>query len=310
MRITVGGVGLLLALAVAAPQAHAQTAAEIQAARDLFVAALKDEQAAHFDDALQKFRQVQKVKDTPQVQYRIAVCLAGSGKLREAKQAFSAITAHPDNQEEKDVEAAAKEQVTVLTAKTPTVTVHLRTQPPAGAQIQIDGVAAKAEQPTDVNPGEHVVTLTGPGIKRSELKVTTQESVRQVVEVAVELDAPKPPPPVETSNRRTYGFIGVGVGGALAVGTIVALVIRNGDADTVKKDCPGNVCPTSTRDEVTSAKSNASTAAIAAGVMGAGALIAGGVGAYFLLTPENPQSATIGFAPGNGGGMIHLRGQF
>ncbi len=288
--------------------AYAQTPAEIQTARETFGAAMKDEQAGNFNDALVKFRQVQKVKDTPQVRYRIATCLAGSGKLREARKAFGEITAQPGNQEEKDVETAAKEQVAALAARTPTVTIHLRTQPPGGADIQIDGLPAVAEQPQEVDPGSHTVMLTGPGLKRAELQITTQESTKQVVEMAVEVDAPPPPPPV--SNRRTYGFIGVGVGGALAIGTIVALVVRNGDIDAIKKDCPGNICPSTTRNDVNSAKSNADTAAVAAGIMGAGALIAGGVGAYFLLTPEKPQAAVIGFAPRQGGGMIQLRGEF
>lgn len=290
--------------------AQAQTPAEIQAARETFVAALKDEQAGNFNDALAKLRQVQKVKDTPQVRYRIATCLAGAGKLREAKKTFSEITAQPGNQEEKDVETAAKEQVTALTARTPTLTVHLRTQPPSGADIRVDGLPAVAEQPQEVDPGPHTVSLTGRGIKNGTLQVNTQESTKQVVEMAVEMDAPAPPPSPETSNRRTYGFIGVGVGGALAIGAIVSLVIRNGDIDTIKKDCPGNVCPTATRNDVTSAKSSADTAAVAAGIMGAGALIAGGVGAYLLLTPEKPQTTAIGFAPRDGGAMLQLRGQF
>ena len=297
---------------VAPHHASAQSAAEIQTARDTFMAALKDEQAGNFNDALVKFRQVQKVKDTPQVRYRIATCLAGSGKLRDAKKAFAEITAQPGNQEEMDVVTAAKEQVAALSAKVPTVTVHLRTQPPAGADLQIDGLPAVAEQPQDVDPGPHTVTLTGAGLKRTELQVTTQVATKQVVEMSVEVDTPQPPPPPPPppSNRRTYGFIGVGVGGALAIGTIVALVIRNGDIDAIKKDCPGNVCPTATRNDVTSAKSNADTAAVAAGIMGAGALVAGGVGAYFLLTPEKPQGAAIGFAPRDGGAMLQLRGQF
>ncbi len=312
MRRLVFGLTLACALCgeVAAPAvARAQTPAEIQTARETFVAAMKDEQAGNLNEALVKFRQVQKVKDTPQVRYRIATCLAGSGKLREAKKTFGEITAQPGNQEEKDVETAAKEQIAALTARTPTVTIHLRTQPPAGAEIQIDGQPAVAEQPHDVDPGPHTVILSGAGLKRAELQITTQESTKQVVEMAVEVDAPPPPPP-PSSNRRTYGFIGVGVGGALAIGTIVALVVRNGDIDAIKKDCPGNICPTATQHDVTSAKGNANTAAVAAGIMGAGALIAGGVGAYFLLTPEKAPAAAIGFAPRDGGGMLQLRGQF
>ena len=314
------GRGIALALVIAAglggtfssiPDAHAQSAAEIQAARETFGAALKDEQAGNFNDALVKFRQVQKVKDTPQVRYRIATCLAGAGKLREAKKTFAEISAQPGNQEEKDVETAAKEQVNVLAAKVPTVTVHLRTQPPAGADIQIDGLPAVAEQPTEVDAGPHTIILTGAGIKKSELQVTTQEGTKQVVEMAVEVDVPVTlPPPPHKSNRKLYGFIGVGVGGALAVGSVVALVVRSGDVDKVKNDCPGNVCPTSKKTEVLGAKSDASTLAVAAGIMGAGALIAGGVGAYLLLTPEKPESTALGIAPSQGGGMLQLRGSF
>ncbi len=311
VRVVVLGVALCFLGSVTAPRsAHAQTPAEIQTARETFMAALKDEQAGNFNDALPKYRQVQKVKDTPQVRYRIATCLAGSGKLREAKKTFAEISAQPGNQEEKDVETAAKEQVVALTAKTPAVTVHLRTQPPAGATVQIDGQPAVAEQPQDVDPGAHVIVLTGPGLKRGEVQVTTAEGVKQVVELAVEVDAPPPPPSDKPSNRKTYGFIGVGVGGALAIGTIVALVVRNGDTDAIKKDCPGDICPTSTRTDVNSAKSNANTAAVAAGIMGAGAVIAGGFGAYLLLTPDKPESAAIGFAPQDGGGIFQLRGQF
>src|SRR5205085_8512487 len=70
--------------------AHAQTNEELQAARELFQEAYKDEQEKRYDVALEKFRRVAAVKESAQVRYRIASVLESMNRLREARDAYRA----------------------------------------------------------------------------------------------------------------------------------------------------------------------------------------------------------------------------
>ncbi len=73
------GVGLAIALTSSPSRAEepakvSLTPGQIQAARDLFPAAMKDEDGERCSDALQKLQRVAQIKSTAGVRYHIALC--------------------------------------------------------------------------------------------------------------------------------------------------------------------------------------------------------------------------------------------
>src|SRR5262245_58006166 len=88
LRTALAAVVALAALAALPASAAAQTPDELRAARELFQEAFKDEQDKRYDDALEKFRRVARVRESASVRYRIATVLAALGKLRESRDMF------------------------------------------------------------------------------------------------------------------------------------------------------------------------------------------------------------------------------
>ena len=71
--------------------ARAQTPATLEQAREIFGKALADENAGRYDAALEKYRMVLTVKETPSVRFRIGACLKAQKKLVEARDAFAGV---------------------------------------------------------------------------------------------------------------------------------------------------------------------------------------------------------------------------
>ena len=85
---------------------------------------------------------------------------------------------------------------------------------------------------------------------------------------------------------------------------------------TVKDDCPGNVCPTSKKTEVDSARDRAKLMLPLAIGLGAAGVAAAGVGVYFVLAPpakkaEGLRAVRLAGAPlGEGGAIFSLDSRF
>jgi hypothetical protein len=115
----------------------------------------------------------------------------------------------------------------------------------------------------------------------------------------------------------TIGLLGLG--GALAVGSVVSFVLRGSNIDTMTRDCPttgsdGKLqCPPGTnQSEVNSARSAAVTEQALGWGLAAGGAAALGAGLWFLLRPQPASAPTVGVriepAISQRGGMLVVSG--
>ena len=120
--------GLVLALFVVAPSAHAQecnreaSPADVERARTLFIDGSRDVEAYRWADAIPKFEQAYALSCAPSALYNLAMALRALGRHREARDAFDRLIAnHPDlagelraNSEQYRREEAARVAVLLL----------------------------------------------------------------------------------------------------------------------------------------------------------------------------------------------------
>jgi hypothetical protein len=115
------------------------TPAELQAARDLFAAAAKDEDAGRWSDALQKFQRVVQVKSTAGVRFHIALCEEKLGQIATALEHYTEALNAAKLEHNQDVEALLREPfLSELSLRVPRITVEVPGDV-TGADVTIDG---------------------------------------------------------------------------------------------------------------------------------------------------------------------------
>src|SRR5262249_12879581 len=133
---------LAAALTLTAGRSWAQTRVpeeDLRAARELFQEAYKDEQEKRYEEALEKFRRVAKVRESASVRYRIATCLAGMGSLREARDMYRALAAQRPSLSAADRGTAdsAAEKAADLGRRIPRLSLRLADNPPPDVKVSI-----------------------------------------------------------------------------------------------------------------------------------------------------------------------------
>ena len=277
---------------LAAPAIRAGTGSDLERARALFTEALADEEAGRAEIALGKFQQVQGVRDTAQVEYRIGTCLETLGRRRTALMAYDRSTRlGRGDAEAADVVASANDRIAKLatTMGKLSLDVHGTT---AGVAVQVDGQAIDGEEvKSDIvlDPGPHTVDIMAPAMKPSHSNVTVDAGKRVVLSVEL---APEPRPPTLSYTRRNLGIGMLAGGAALGIGAGVTLLVRQNLIDTIKSDCPGLMCPAALHDSIESMRSTATALMPLAITLGVVAIVAGGIGG--LLIGLGPTRVTIG----------------
>lgn len=297
---------LILASSLLPAAAHADD--DVEVARKAFTAGYAEEQAGHFAAALEKFLEVQRVKDTASVRYRIGACHEGLGRFDRARETYLSIekVARP---EDKDVVASGAAKAKELEAKLGELSLRLEGDASA-ARVSIDGSDVplqNGQASVFLAPGEHRVTYEPKG----EAAVVTPirlDAGKQTVLVLnrsgnragggpEKLPPSPPPPPADSSTSKTVGVVGIVVGAAFVVGSVVSFALRESAISSIEGDCPGGRCPKSKEGDVTSARSRAEAllpVGIVTGVVGGVAL---GGGLYLTLRPTGaPRGASASAA--------------
>ncbi len=277
------GSRLVFAAALLLSRAAFAEAPDLERARALFGEALADEEAKRYAIALEKFHRVAEVRDTAQVEYRIGSCLEALGERRAAVVAYdhAAHLGRGDAQAE-DVVASANEHIATLTAEMGKLGITIRGA--AAPAVRVDGASVSVDDLAAIilEPGDHVVDVTAPHARPARANVTVVRGKK--LDLTVDLVAEKliePPslaPPPVSHERVWIGVAFIGAGAAFAIGMGVSLFVRNDSIDTIKTDCPNNVCFTSQKNDVESMRSTANALAPLAAVLGGVALACAGVG--------------------------------
>jgi hypothetical protein len=323
------GAAVAALLATSASEAQQPTCDELDKLRALFNEAYKDEQDKRYDQALEKFRIVERCKASPSVRYRIASVLEAQGKLREARDGFRAIAAG-DRSDPKTltVVTSSEQRAGELDKRIPKLVLKLPSNMPADAVVTVDNAPiAAGSKPIDLDPGEHTVQASAP-TARQPFASTVKLGEGGQVTLQVVLEGAAPPTcstgttwdgkecvadarPPDTNH--TLAYVALGGGAALVVVGVVLFVVRKGDIDDIHKLCPNlSACPSANRAAVNDDRSQANLfLPLGIGVTVVGVGLAG-LGAYMLLKPTTSPSASLRVVPRyvRGGGVLGMETAF
>jgi len=318
--LALGGGAVQFSL-IRSAQAEEDTAAETPAARTLAVDGLTLAQAGKCDEAIPKLERAEKLHHSAIVLSRLGECEVSQGKLVEGTEMLRKVLreALPPNPSPALSKAYEHAQTTLDSAKPKIAGLTISVNVPQSTELHltVDGQAVAStlldsELPAD--PGDHVVEATASGFLKASARVTLTGADKKTVALKLEIDpnapAPSTPsasddakgssaapsvqsgagprasalatpaaPPEAPSHAAAYVSWGVGLAG-VGVGTAFGLIALK-DKHSLNDSCASNVCPSSSRDSVDTAKRSGNISTIAFGVGGAGLLL--GTVLYFSV---------------------------
>ena len=220
-----------------------------------------------------------------------------------------------------DAVREARERAAQLDHLVARLTITFTRPPPAGAEVRVDEALVDPRTLGDairLDPGPHSVTASAPATASFRTAVTLPEGSR--LNLAVDL---QPVSDAEIQSRARVsrsapvgGYVALGIGGALAAGSVVSFVLRASSLATLQKDCAGAgntlSCPESRSAEVNGARNAAQVEGPLGIGLGLGAAIAVGVGVWRIVTasPDGTlasphQSVRLGpMLVSHGGGIV------
>ncbi|HTB74135.1 MAG TPA: hypothetical protein VK762_12875 [Polyangiaceae bacterium] len=323
-RSTVG-IGLCVALCVAASAAHADDAGA--QAQVLFDEGKRLMDAADYPAACPKLAESQRLDPGNGTLARLATCHEKQGKTATAWSEFAELVTSAQRAGQADRERFARQRIAALEPRLSrlTVIVPADVATTAGLVVQRDAIAVGVAAwgvGIPVDPGDHVIEASAPGKQAwsSHVTIGAANDAQQVTLpalVSVEVQAPpiaagQPvavPPSTGAANpesgarssQKTWGLVvgAVGIVG-LGVGSYFGIQALSGSSQA-KQACPDPACPTASAiQQNDDARSDARIADVGFAV-GAGALVAGSL-LYFLA----PAGSGLRVAPvvGRANGIV------
>lgn len=300
---------------------RAEPVPTVAQARQLFGEALKEQEAGHFAEALAKLQRVQSFRDTSPVRYQIAKCMEGMGRISRARELYLRTVdgTQIPSAEDPSVASASRDSATKLASRVGYVRIDGPATQDNEQLVAVDDDEWAGAGLHEVDPGTHELRIKSDDGKTRVVSFTVASMATTAVKLFPTKKAPAPvaivapPKPVaaESGGSPTpWTWVALGGGAAFVAGGVVMLVVREGDISSIVSTCPSNRCPTSTRDDVESRRSRASTL----GVLGVTATAVGAaglaVGTGLLLFGPRSHPTRAGFAPLPGGGQLFAGGTF
>lgn len=251
------GTALVAASFFFCASARAQSPEELASGRQLFVEALADEEQGRLAAALEKYRRVQRIRDTVPVRFRLGSTLEGLGKIAQAVAAYgAAVQLGTSSGTEPEVVRAAQARIDALAPRLAHLALHFPSRSSTDdVEVSVDGerVAPALFADVPVDPGAHVIAASAKGAAPFRAQVTVWEGGRVEVPIALEATpvAPAPGPPPDTrSSLGTVGIITGAAGGLLVAGGIIVLALRSSAISDLKESCPNGNCPAEREEEL------------------------------------------------------------
>lgn len=202
---------VLLAMSISqAPSAHAAgpSQAQVQAARELFQEAERDEDGKRWSEALEKLRRVAAVKLTPGVRYHMALCEENLGQLVAALGDYTLAENQARAENAPDVLRLVGEKLKGLKLRVPRLTIVVPGDVP-DVEVRLDGepiLKAMWGVQIPLDPGEHKIEAKAPGRVPMARTIAMQERDSTLLEVKLaEVTKTPPAPPATTAPSSTAG---------------------------------------------------------------------------------------------------------
>ncbi len=311
---------------------HAQSASDLESARDLYKQARELRTKGDLKAALEKFKGANALAATPITALELGRTYMQLGQLLEAREAFLSVSRLKVQSDESERSAAARTEAGELAEhvrpKIPSLVVRV----PTGATLTVDGLTVPPDAvglPRKLNPGAHEVSARMGEGAEDKKSVTLKEGESAEVTLAPKGDAPSVPsgpsvgagdarivsPPVAGAPKEGGGtslhplvWIGSGVAVAgVAFGTVAGIVTLS-KKSTISDLCQGTRCAPSAESAVSSGRTWATLSTLSFIVGGAGAAAA--VVGLFLPTPSKSKVAAALSRVDVGPRWLGVRGSF
>jgi len=308
------GLGLAAAT-LGATGARAQSAADVTAARDLFIEGSELAEQGRWSEARERYERSLALKRAAITLYSLGVAQKSTGRLVEALESFRAFLAEASSPATSHYEAAARAAVAELEKRIARLDVTIEPAVP-GVTVHIDGAAVPAAalgRARVVDPGAHVVAAVAAGWREARAEVKLAEGERASVKLVLE----RVPASVLGGAARGNGSAGAGASPALldgASGRALPVVLIAGGGALLGAGIGlglagvSNASRAPTRDGAVAneARTMAMAGDILAGV-GVGVAAAGGI-VLWLRSSRGTTAAAI--SPWIGAGSFGVSGQF
>jgi hypothetical protein len=282
--------GLLLAVVAFGQVAHADVtppdAGQIARAEQLFDQGMVAWKTGDRATATTRFRAAYAIVRTPVTGLPLGKVLRDDNHWIEARAVLTEVGAMPDYANISAQARADREEARTLAAtlarETPTLAVRVH-GPSDDRAVTVDDKRlsiAEAATPIPIDPGDHVVVVTGP-LACPEAKVHAGAGEKKALEWTID-----PGQPGEAKSRfaSPWPWVGFGVGAAgIAVGSLFGLTVI-ARKSTFEAACSSDgVCPASYSQKIDRTKLLAGGSLVAFSLAGAG--IAFGIGALVFQSP-------------------------
>lgn len=313
---------------------HAQSASDLESARDLYKQARELRTKGDLKAALEKFKGANALAATPITALELGRTYMQLGQLLEAREAFLSVSRLKVQSDESERSAAARTEAAELAEQVRPKIPSLVVRVPSGATVIVDGVTVPPDAvglPRKLNPGPHEVSARmgeGPEDKKS---LSLKEGESSEITLAPKGDAPSVPPPSGPAVVDTHAGAKVApgpgapkdaggkslhplvwIGGGVAVAGIgfgtVAGIVTLSKKSTINELCQGTRCAPSAESAVSSGRTWATLSTISFIVGGAGAAAA--VVGFFLPTASKTKVAAALSRVEVGPRWLGVRGSF
>jgi hypothetical protein len=288
----------------------------------LFQQGVERAAAGDWGEAVERFREVVKIRSSPKALYTLGEAEEHAGQLVAARQSYLAALGAARTAGSRDVIDLATEALRRIDPRLPRISVRLDDRVSAAqandARASIDGHSVALDSPIVVDPGDHEVRVeasqTPPFVRK--VKLMEGQSIDVVVAALEPPPSTLPPPskpnpePVEASHHPSVLVpLVIGASGlALGVTGIILRVGGQSDYDTAAAQCPGSAC--SNGAVAAAGNDGRNRLILGTGLMAAGGVVLTGAGVYWLLSGGLATPVQAGTAVDGTGARLVLRGAF
>ncbi len=163
-----GALLLVSLVAFAEPRsARAESVADVENARALFVEAARRGGQGRWNEARDLYARSLQLKQAPLTRYSLGVAQRESGHLADALASFRTFVDEPQTPASSPYVEPARTAITALAARVGRVVLAVEPRPIAGLALSMDGqpIAAGLEGPREIDPGSHEVSARAPGYR-------------------------------------------------------------------------------------------------------------------------------------------------